>query len=138
MASCPKCRTQLARIHRGPLDKLVYIERLRCHHCKLNLARRRPLLESIVSSLLFIYSRHTRCPKCRTGAVHRVPDWDRVDALSRNPLGLLQALLAAPMNYCSYCRLRYYDWRTPQPKYSTRSVDSTNENPLRQKADRAV
>jgi hypothetical protein len=106
---------RMVRIHRASIQKLIYSECFKCLECKLNLARQRLLLQHFHSSLSFIFSRHSRCPQCRSTAVHRLPKRDHIDSLASNPLGLVQALVRAPLNKCPPCRLQFYDWRRPHP-----------------------
>ncbi len=114
--TCPQCQVPLARIHRGLLGRLLYNERFQCLQCTLGVARRRHLFQVLYTSLRFVFSRHSVCPRCLSGAIYRISSHDRIDSLSRNPLGLLQALLAAPINDCPACRIRFYDWRRHRPR----------------------
>ena len=95
--TCPRCGMHMVRIHRESIQKLAYSECFKCLECKLNLGRQRPLLQHLHSSFALLYfPRYSRCPQCRSTAVHRLPKRDHIDSLAPNPLGLVQALLHAP------------------------------------------
>ena len=113
MTVCPQCGKHFVRIHRSPVQKLVYSDIYRCHQCGFRTGRFRP---SIGIKLAFIFSRYTRCVRCGTYAVERVSRRDRIDSVAKTPLSLIQRLLFAPLNKCYSCRLQYYDWRPLSPQ----------------------
>jgi hypothetical protein len=86
MYECPKCNRRVGSYYR-PLYA----------HCR------------------FLFSRHSRCIGCGSEAVQRLAKRDKVDGFSKNPLALIQALTAAPVNRCSPCRVQFFDWRMPRP-----------------------
>ena len=111
MHSCPHCHKRLVRVHRGMLHKLFYTDMYICSGCTRRVGLWR-------STLIFLFSRHSRCIQCGSHAVHRVAKWDRVDRFTRNLLGLAQSLVGAPIFRCGGCRLQYLDWRHAREKIS--------------------
>ncbi|MBI4874995.1 MAG: hypothetical protein HY822_10230 [Acidobacteria bacterium] len=57
------------------------------------------------------FSLKCRCPRCWGGDVHRFEELDEIERLYRNPISLLQALFGAPLYWCPFCRLQFYDFR---------------------------
>jgi hypothetical protein len=98
------------RTHRTSVQKLLYSDTFRCTKCGRRLNQFRTLRSAMVT---FAFSRHTHCIRCGTPHVHRLSKRDRIDSVSRHPLSLLFALIGAPLNKCSDCRLQYRDWRRP-------------------------
>ena len=103
----------MMREHRKAFQKVIYAELFRCSRCRTRVRRVYPFLRL---NYEFLFSRHTRCVRCGTPAVHRMAKRDRVDSLSKNPLSQIQRLTGAPVNKCPACRLQYYDWRAPHPQ----------------------
>ncbi len=67
-----------------------------------------------------MFSRTARCPECSNTALRVQLCPDPVERLLRHPLSYFQKVLKAPLLYCPYCRLQFYDWRplhapAPQP-----------------------
>lgn len=110
MPQCPNCARSLMRVHRKPLERLIYSEVFRCAKCGHDLKRTRIRLRVNIE---FIFSRHTRCVRCGTIHVHRSAKLDRIDLPSKSIFSRLQHLVGAPLNKCVACRIQYYDWRRP-------------------------
>ena len=96
------------RMHRRPLEKLIYSDVFRCSKCTQRVKRQHPWLRL---NLQFIFSRYTHCIRCGTPYVRRSAKRDRIDVPSKSALSLLQHLIGAPLNRCVACRIQYYDWR---------------------------
>lgn len=60
-------------------------------------------------------SRVARCPECSNTALRVLPCRDHVERLFRHPLSYLQKFLKAPLLYCPFCRLQFYDRRPLLP-----------------------
>ena len=114
MLTCPHCRKRLLHVRRRPVEKLLYSDMYACSACKKRVGARR-------ASLLFLFSKHTRCIKCGSSEVARLAKPDRVDQFTANRWGLVQRLLGAPVWRCSPCRIQFYDWRP------ARSTTKTHE-----------
>ncbi len=111
---CPVCKSNhFYRRHR------TFRERLRCAaiyecancHCRD--------VESYLEHFP-MFSRTARCPECSNTALRVQLCPDPVERLLRHPLSYFQKVLKAPLLYCPYCRLQFYDWRplhapAPQP-----------------------
>lgn len=108
MPHSPDCGTRLFRVHRTPLEKLVYSEAFRCDACG---ERVRYAHRVLGVTAAFYLSAYTRCVRCATFDVRRGARLDRVDSVSKHPLSVIQRLLGAPINRCFACRLQYFDWR---------------------------
>jgi hypothetical protein len=53
----------------------------------------------------------TCCPRCANTRLKRLPKRDHIEGLYRNPISHIQAWFGAPLYYCQYCRLQFYDFR---------------------------
>jgi hypothetical protein len=100
----------MTRTHRTLSQKLLYSDVFRCRKCGRRLQRSRLSSSGL---LTFAFSRYSHCIRCGTPDVHRMKRRDRIDSVSRHPISLLFALIAAPLNRCYSCRLQYRDWRRP-------------------------
>ena len=105
----------MSRERRGLLRKFFYKSCWRCASCGERLTVLRPSICSLGVMFSFLFSLHSCCPSCGNEDVERLPERDSIDAMTRNPLGLFQAILGAPLKHCWRCRLQYYDWR-PVPR----------------------
>jgi hypothetical protein len=74
-------------------------------------------------------SRIARCPECGNSALGVQPCRDPIERLFRHPLSYLQKFLAAPLLYCPFCRLQFYD---------SRPLEQPARQPAREKADAAA
>lgn len=113
MPDCPTCGRHLNRVHRNPLEKLVYADAYTCSKCH----RRYRVHSARVNAFFdFTFSLHTHCIRCGTPRVHRQLKRDRVDSVSKRPYSMLCRMTGAPRYKCDSCRLQYYDWRSPVPE----------------------
>ena len=112
MLPCRHCGKRLVRVHRRPLEKLVWSDMYECPNCNRRVGTYH---RSFYAHCRFLFSRHSHCIRCGSDAVQRLKKRDKVDGFSQNPLALVQALIAAPVNRCSPCRLQFFDWRKPRP-----------------------
>jgi hypothetical protein len=127
MALCPQCGGRMARLHRAFFQKLLYSDRFRCPKCKARTGRFQPFFANAVSSLRFVFSKWSRCPRCESYGVYRLNRRDKIDSFSSNPVALFQFLLGAPINKCPLCRLHFYDWREPRPQARAPERTDTNQ-----------
>jgi hypothetical protein len=104
MLTCPHCHRRLLHVRRTLFEKLWNTEMYACAGCRKRMGARRV-------SLLFLFSKCTRCIECGSAEVARLVKPDRVDSFTTNPLGRVQRLLGAPVCRCSPCRVQFYDWR---------------------------
>ena len=99
------------RVHRNLLERWLWVDMYECPGCK---RREGSYHRYLYAHWCFLFSRHSHCIRCGSGAVQRLKKRDKVDGFSRNPLALMQALVGAPVNRCSPCRLQFFDWRKPR------------------------
>lgn len=104
MADCPHCRERFVQVRRKLWERVFYSDAFICKKC-----RRR--VRALRGNLAYLFSSYARCVRCGSYGVSRLMKPDRVDGFTRNPLGLVQRLLGAPVCRCSPCRLQFYDWR---------------------------
>lgn len=121
MPVCPDCGTQLSRVHRSRVEKLLFSNVFRCERCARRLRRAHRVIHVDVT---FYLSTYTRCIRCATPDVRRSARLDRVDSISRHPLSVVQRLFGAPINRCFSCRVQYFDWR-PVRTQSPRPLDAS-------------
>ena len=126
MPLCVVCRDQLYRISRSRLQKIFYSGVFKCSHCGIRLALYHTFWQRQVTAARFLLSWHSRCVRCSTYDVHGMEKRDKLDPFTRNPLGLWQALLLAPLKKCGHCRLQYFDWRPLKPPVAARQNSSEN------------
>jgi uncharacterized paraquat-inducible protein A len=103
---CRICDGLLVRVRREPLERLFWAAAFLCRNCGKRFRQPRPFL-----------SRYSQCPRCGTEQVKRAWRHDPADKLSLHPLSLLQVLFFAPLHYCPYCRLQFFDLRKPMHKH---------------------
>ncbi len=58
-----------------------------------------------------VLSLTARCPRCSNPRLKKLGKRDHIEHLYRNPLSMMQRWLGAPILYCAYCRLQFYDLR---------------------------
>ena len=94
-------------------QRIIYSEVYFCTACGRRVGmHHRYLSVLVVNNFRFIFSRYSHCVSCGSGAIDR---GGRVYFLSKNPLGWIQLLAAAPLRECSPCGRQYFDWRNPRP-----------------------
>ena len=108
---CPKCGKDMMRTHRTRLQRVLYSVAFECPRCHIGLGWHHAFLARQLVRWRFVFSRHSRCIRCAAYTVYQIDRRDHVDAVSREPLALVQRLLGAPIKKCPACRLQYYDWR---------------------------
>lgn len=105
LQQCPVCgHRPLIRRKRTLLEKIRYAAVYRCPGCRFEAAA--PL--SLAYPQL---SRIARCPHCGTTELRVLARRDRIEKTYRGPLSRLWRLLGAPLLYCRFCRLQFYDFR---------------------------
>jgi hypothetical protein len=60
---------------------------------------------------LYLISLHTCCPRCGNADLHKLGERDGIDEMYSNPISRLQHFLGAPLYWCQFCRLQFYDFR---------------------------
>ena len=132
---CPKCGSRVARVHRALFHKLLYSQRFKCLECEARTGRLRRVFADQLSTLRFVFSKWTRCPRCESYGVYRLNQPDRIDSFTSNPVALVQVIVGAPKNKCPLCRLHYYDWRKPKPKSLVRHDGGVSPSPHERSPD---
>jgi len=107
--SCAACGDALERAPRNWFERLTAERVLACRGCHARVRTWR--LPPLSSTARFVGSSKSRCIECGTSRVRRLPARDGLDRMSRHPISLLLTLTAAPIWYCSMCRVQYRDWR---------------------------
>ena len=105
-ASCQFCRSATVRVERTFYQRLIYAAVYQCRRC------RRKSGELHFAPL---FSLHSICPRCGSERPERVRRRDPIESLYKSPLSLVQRLFGAPLYYCFYCRLQFYDFRKKRP-----------------------
>jgi hypothetical protein len=101
----------MVRVHRTVLEKWLWSDMFQCPGCK---RREGSYHRYLYAHWCFLFSRHSHCIRCGSDAVQRLKKRDKVDGFSPNPLALMQAVVGAPVNRCSPCRIQFFDWRKPR------------------------
>ena len=52
-----------------------------------------------------------QCPKCGNPDLKHLTRRDKIDPVTRLLISRIQGLFGAPILYCHYCRLQFYDFR---------------------------
>jgi predicted RNA-binding Zn-ribbon protein involved in translation (DUF1610 family) len=112
MLDCPDCGTHGHRTHRRGVQRILYSNLYACANCGRRVGNVRTPFRA---ELGFVFSTHTRCPRCATFRIHRQPRFDRIDWMSWHPLSCFFRLTFAPRHKCDRCRLQFYDWRPGLP-----------------------
>ena len=105
MLHCPTCRGPLRRVHRTFGEKFLYAAMYQCLKCHT----RRPEPRWYALYL----GDYPRCPRCGTYRLSRLSTPDHIDGMSRSALSLMQRVLRGGLYHCRYCRLQFYDVRSP-------------------------
>jgi DNA-directed RNA polymerase subunit RPC12/RpoP len=56
---------------------------------------------------------YPRCPRCGTYRLTRLASRDPIDGMRKGVFSFVQRLLGAGLYHCRYCRLQFYDLRSP-------------------------
>jgi hypothetical protein len=103
VAGCHLCGGALHRIKRTRWNRLVFAAVYRCRECGGKTGVPRPYVN--------LLSPWTRCPHCGNASPKNLSARDGVDKMYLNPLSRIQRFLGAPLRWCGFCRLQYYDFR---------------------------
>ena len=104
MFICPTCGHGGTRKRRSPLGKILNRVSYRCRECDTVWHVRR--------SFLTFMAPGARCPKCGTQTLSVRSKYDKIDAVSWNPLRYALAALKAPIYHCTFCRYQFRDLRS--------------------------
>ena len=102
---CPACgQARMRRRRRGFLERFVHAAVYFCPVC---------LHEAPVSQVAVypVFSTIARCPRCSNPRLKQLDKRDHIEKLYRNPISRIQRWLGAPLLYCQFCRLQFYDFR---------------------------
>lgn len=102
---CPACgQARMRRRRRGFLERFVHAAVYFCPVC---------LHEAPVSQVAVypVFSTIARCPRCSNPRLKKLDKRDRIEKLYGNPSSRMQQWLGAPLLYCQFCRLQFYDLR---------------------------
>jgi hypothetical protein len=120
MYECPHPSSCQVRVSRHWLQRILYSEVYHCTACGGHLGIHHRYLSALfVNNFRFIFSRYSHCVSCGSSAIDR---GGRAHLLSKNPLGWIQLLAAAPLRECSPCGRQYFDWRPARPLRSDTAV----------------
>lgn len=119
---CPRCGTRMSHVHRRLWQKVFCQARWECSECQVRILSYRALFEDIFTQFRFLFSRHSRCPRCAEQHLERLPGRDPLDPVTSHPLSQVQRMSCAPVIRCWMCRLQYYDWR-PLPQKRSEPSD---------------
>lgn len=110
---CPACgEARMRRRRRGFFERFVHAAVYFCPVCGHEV----PVSQAAVYPIL---SRVARCPRCSNTRLKQFEKRDHIEKLYGNPVSRIQEWLGAPLLYCSFCRLQFYDFR--------RRADSSSE-----------
>ncbi|MGH9722619.1 MAG: hypothetical protein ACRD8O_20605 [Bryobacteraceae bacterium] len=101
--TCVSCGGRLRRIRRTFKQKFLFSAVYECVKC----ADRK--LED--QWYFFLLGKVSRCPRCGTHRVQKLRGLDKIDRMYRNPLSFFQKYFGAPIHWCPFCRLQFYDLR---------------------------
>ncbi len=105
MLKCATCRENLRRVHRTFSERLLYIAVYECRQC----LTRKP--EPRWYALYM--GDYPRCPRCGTYRLTRLSTPDRIDAMYKSVLSVMQHIFHGNLYHCRYCRIQFYDMRSP-------------------------
>lgn len=103
MPVCLSCGSEISRRHRNFFEKAAVRAVFTCDHC-----HRRSYIQR---AWFAIFHPYAECPRCGTRELSRLKSRDRIDAITRNPLRRMLALVGAPLYHCTFCRFQFRDWR---------------------------
>ncbi len=85
------------------LDKFRYSAVYRCHKCNEKMVITRPYVYRVTL--------HTCCPRCGNSELKKLEKRDRIDEMYSSLISALGHFLGAPLYWCQFCRLQFYDFR---------------------------
>jgi len=68
---------------------------------------------------LYLFRLRTCCPRCGNTDLRQLQERDGIDEMYSNPLSRLQRFFGAPLYWCQFCRLQFYDFR---PRHKNESI----------------
>ena len=68
---------------------------------------------------LYLLSVKTCCPRCGNHGSKRLQERDGIDEMYSNPISRIQRFLGAPLYWCQFCRLQFYDFRRRKQESTT-------------------
>jgi hypothetical protein len=102
---CPACgEARMRRRRRGFLERFVHAAVYFCPVC----SHEAPVSQVAVYPGI---SRQARCPRCSNARLKQLDKRDHIEKLYRNPISRIQQWFGAPLLYCQFCRLQFYDFR---------------------------
>lgn len=101
----------MRRRRRGFFERFVHAAVYFCPVCR----HEAPISQVAVYP---VFSTKARCPRCSNAKLKKLEKPDRIEKFYRNPISRVQRFLGAPLLYCQYCRLQFYDFRPREPKDS--------------------
>ena len=104
---CDWCGEPVVRIRRHRWNRLLYSMVFQCPVCE-----RKTKIPKYPALYICL---HRNCPRCATPQVERLSKRDKIDPLYLHPISLVQALFGAPIWWCPFCRLQFYDFRPGWP-----------------------
>jgi hypothetical protein len=110
-SSCFMCTNLQGAVYKDPrthMERFVFSAAYMCTGCDVRMRQLRPSL----SSLHFIFSRHTTCPSCGIDWVRPAAQESFLSRVSRHPLSFIQQIRRAPSFICVLCGMHYYDSRS--------------------------
>ena len=105
MLYCPSCGGRLRRVHRTLPQKLLYAAMYKCGQCH----QRKPEPHWFARHL----GDYPRCPHCGTYRLRRLARRDKIDAMEKGFVNLMQRLWGGNLYHCRFCRVQFYDVRKP-------------------------
>lgn len=94
----------MRRRRRGFLERFVHAAVYSCPVCR----HEAPVSQVAVYPVL---STVARCPRCSNANLKELEKRDHIEKMYRNPISRIQQWLGAPLLYCRFCRLQFYDLR---------------------------
>ena len=109
---CPRCSGRIEPVDQTRLQSILYSEAFVCTGCGVRMELYRGLISFVINNHRFLFSRYSHCLSCGSANVDR---GRKAHSVSKNPLGWIQLLAAAPLMECYPCGRQYFDWRIPRP-----------------------
>jgi DNA-directed RNA polymerase subunit RPC12/RpoP len=105
LQQCPVCgHKPLVRRKRTFWEKFRHAAVYRCPSCRFEAAA--PITVAYPQ-----FSTIARCPHCGGTDLRVLPKRDPIEKMYRGPLSTLWRWMGAPLLYCRFCRLQFYDFR---------------------------
>jgi len=128
MHECSHPSFCLVRVSRWWFQRIVYSEVYLCSSCGSRLGMYHRFLSAlVVNNVRFLFSRYSHCVSCGSSAID---DGGSIYFLSKNPLGWILLLAAAPLRECSPCGRQFFDWRPARPLRSKTAFSNRTASDL--------